>query len=726
MLKFNRPFLDSDSRAVVENELGILPRLDHSNIIRVLDAGKLDVTIDGSSYELSYIVEPFIQGAKTLTDYVEELAHRGEDVSEALTDSSLRRLTNVLHQWVTALAYVHEEGYVYLDVKPDNVIVDRNGHLLLIDFGSAQRVNLEDKSPVVIQFTRKYADPALRDQETRATSSDRVKSAVQRKLLDCSIDYYALGKSILELLTIISEHHQHDFPQRPLFRSLHFLATRLLNGKNAGRKVLPSQRNYFNREIFGGLQTSDYATIKYKNLSEVKKDLEKEYGTWNPENAVPELKTYPKDTIRVVPKFNTVLTPRLRSLIEHPLVARLKVVSQLGLIALVYPTADHSRYDHILGVYTYVADYIKSLFNDSENCIFRNLVDENDMRAALLAAIIHDLGQYPLAHELEEVSPAIFGHTKISMNLLSDPRKDAEGRTILEIIQDQQYGWGVSLERLKTILGAHTGQLRLTDLGVDDFKADLLIALIDGPIDADKADYISRDSASCRIPYGEQLDIERLLRVLTSVRIPLHLQPGQKHRVTIGVYEKGRASAAAFSLARYLLYASVYWHHTSRIIKAMLQYAVAMILPPEVFNETTRIGKARISEIQQKLLDFIKTMVPPFKETLERLYPSSFEQETKVRLAEKPSGDVLSRLELERGAEERRKTEEWLWYPGIATTDWLMLDWLKTLSSSERGTRGVTLIDAIQRRNLYKRVYTISRTEENRQFVEQLTELSWS
>jgi len=715
-LKFNRPRISGDTRALVENELQILPELDHSNIIRVIDVGKFDIKFKGDSYPLSFIVEPFIPDTTTLRQYVASLSHKKrQDVNAALIDSSLQSLTSVLSQWVEALEYIHGRGYVYLDVKPDNAIVDGKGHLLVIDFGSAQKVDLEDESSIEIYITDYYADPRLKRQILRSTSPDRIKSAVKRKDLTYDVDSYPLGRSILELLRVVSKDHPHDFPQRPLFQSLHFLAARLLNGMNEERSH--SVGGNIVSEVFPGLRRSDYDTIQYKDLKDVLRDLKKETGSWNPEKIVPELETYPKETVRFVPKMNTVLTPRLRDLLEHPLISRLKMVSQLGLTSLVYPTADHTRYDHVLGSYTYTASYIKSLYNDSYNCMFRNLVDDNDIKAALLASILHDLGQYPLAHDLQEVHQKIFDHTGISLEMLIDPKTDKEGRTLLNIIQDVEDGWRVDLGRIKRILGAHSGQLRLLGVDVRDFKADMLSALIDGPIDADKADYIIRDTAECRIPYGQQLDIERLLGVLTTVRIPEHLQVA--HKVTVGVYEKGRASASAFSLARYLLFACVYWHHTSRIIKAMLQYAVVTILPPEVFYNSQ---SGKITELREKLIHFVKQLAPPFEEIREEIQRGSSEISHKQKLAAEPPTDVLREL-----IKSKKTTEEKgrIWYPGISNTDWLMLNWLKTLTELPKSARGAALIDMILQRRLYKRAFQIQRNDTNREMMMRLDELTW-
>ena len=240
----------------------------------------------------------------------------------------------------------------------------------------------------------------------------------------------------------------------PLYRSLHFLATRLLDGENSTRQP---ERNFRHAsQVFPGLREEDYEHLRYHSLDDTHRDLEKELGRWSLEDRLPELASYSKDMVRVVPGYNTVLTPRLRKVIEHPLVACLKYVTQLGLVSLVYPTADHSRYDHSLGSYTYTTYYVKSLFNDLGNPLFRNLVGTADVKAVLLAALLHDLGQYPLAHDLEEVHGGIFKHTLIGEKLLEDDMEDTHHRTSMQIIEEKQNGWGVSRNALADIRGAHS------------------------------------------------------------------------------------------------------------------------------------------------------------------------------------------------------------------------------------------------------------------------------
>jgi HD superfamily phosphohydrolase len=689
----------------------------------------VEVKINDAVYKLSFLIEPYIPDAKTVSEYLQTLLPLDKEVDSRALEHALHEFTIVLHQWITAIRYLHDKKLLYLDIKPENALIDREGHLAVIDFGSVKRyeevsdrTNVSakpqatgyfesftispstepehkiDEGTTDVYFTHRYAHPEIRELgKWTDESRNRVKAGLKRKVLHPRFDHYSFGKSILELLNQIAQRRPSICPQLISFRYLNLLATRLLDGYNQDS----SDPNLYAKEIFRGLRHDDYSTIKYNNLDQVLQDIEKELGWWNPEIKIPELETYSKNMVRVVPNTNTVMSERLRAIIEHPLFARLKFTTELGLITLIYPTADHSRFDHILGTYTYVGAYVKSLFNDRQNPIFRNLVDEKDIKGVLLAALFHDLGQYPLAHDLEEVCRGIFDHSRISQELLDYQTQDLKKRTLSDLINDPVDGWGVRPQWVKQILGAHShstlDEEREEDK-IQNFKVDMLSALIDGPIDADKADYIVRDTTSCRIPYGMQMDIERLLRVLT---VAIISDSTALHRVTIGVYEKGQAAAESFGFARHLLYAAVYWHHTFRVIKAMLQHAVAMELPDEVFPESASEDNLTKS-IRSKVVSFVIGMVPPFDRRPNMAVGfDKFSAEPKgIPLNKQPPNQVLEALESSK--EEKKKPVD-NWYPGISWTDWLMLSWLKR-ELPKPNNKSSMLIDGIMNRTLYKRL----------------------
>jgi len=747
VLKINRPNVEAEGTSMVEREAAVLPTLSHPNIISVLDLGERTEF----SPKLTFIVEPFIAGSKPFFTPDEKHIKRtwlydrlsnvkavmppiGELGESDDTGQTILLITSVLSdiatlftQWASLLSHLHkkhaksENGYVYLDVKPENVLVDDNLHLTSIDYGSVEALVPSDPSPVEVFFTERYAHPELIKRIKDKASSNRVRGSVKRSELRPQLDYFALGISLLEVLDQIALVRPHVVPQLPLYRSLHFLATRLLDGRNSGR--IGEDHYAYASQVFPGLRESDYEKLGYSSLDDVLSDLDKELGRWSLEAKVPELATYSKNIVRVVPGFNTVLTPRLKRLIEHPLVARLKYTTQLGLVSLVYPTADHSRYDHALGSYTYTTYYVKSLFNDLGNPIFRNLVATEDVNAVLLAALLHDLGQYPLAHDLEEVHDGIFKHGQIGMDLLDDSSPDSQGRTLRQIIEDPENGWGVNVEALRRILGAHS---KLLDMGQDQkasLKTNVLAAIVDGQVDSDKADYIIRDSTRCELPYGAQLDIERLLRVLTVAILPEETDP--QRRIALGVYDKGLVSAHAFGQARYELLSTVYWHHTTRITKCMLQYATVWGLPPTVFGLRDANRENKELELRQTLLEFVKELVPPFRGRYEDSLRNTRRSEESLDLTAQPPEQVIDAVAEDRNqaVERQLPTSGDNWYPGIAWSDWLMLNWISHLPNAS--VQSQNLVRGIQSRRLYKRIATFARNGPHGDLIRTLDNLDW-
>jgi hypothetical protein len=244
----------------------------------------------------------------------------------------------------------------------------------------------------------------------------------------------------------------------------------------------------------------------------------------------------------------------------------------------------------------------------------------------------------------------------------------------------------------------------------------VLAAIVDGPVDADKADYIVRDSARCELPYGSQVDMERLLRVLTVAILPGETAP---RRVTLGVYDKGLTSAHALSQARYQLLSTVYWHHTVRILKAMLQYATAIGLPRVVFGAETAERDQRELQIRERLVSLIKSMVPPFAIPKAPIRGTA-RPGANFDLGAHPPEEVLTAV----GEEKvEGNSQEAAWYPGITWTDWLMLEWIKELPSAN--AESINLVRSIQTRRLYKRIATFARGQDHDNLLRALDELAW-
>src|SRR5206468_499558 len=112
---------------------------------------------------------------------------------------------------------------------------------------------------------------------------------------------------------------------------------------------------------------------------------------------LPELRALDsrKQLVRIPHECDVPLTDRVRQLLDSPEMRRLGRISQLGLCALVYPGACHSRLEHSLGVYRNALMYLKQFATDDR---FTAAVREEDGEMFIAAALLHDLGHWPFCH----------------------------------------------------------------------------------------------------------------------------------------------------------------------------------------------------------------------------------------------------------------------------------------------------------------------------------------
>jgi HD superfamily phosphohydrolase len=227
----------------------------------------------------------------------------------------------------------------------------------------------------------------------------------------------------------------------------------------------------------------------------------------------------------------------------------------------VYPTAVHTRLEHVLGTMLNVAGYIDALWHDPINPFFKQVITEKDMKKILVAALLHDIGQYALAHDFEEADNELFSHAENNIRLLTEPKI----RKNLDLLLHKD--WGLSVSDILPILDK--------DAENKTYKDEFLSSIIDGPIDADKLDYLLRDANNLNIPYGKAIDYSKIIRSLTVV-----FQQNKAELVPmLGIHEKGKIAAEGIAFARYAMFGAVYWHHTVRSFKAMLHRAVWEALP---------------------------------------------------------------------------------------------------------------------------------------------------
>jgi HD superfamily phosphohydrolase len=252
-----------------------------------------------------------------------------------------------------------------------------------------------------------------------------------------------------------------------------------------------------------------------------------------------------RQLVRIPPEIDVPLTPRVRQLIDTPEFRRLRDISQLGLVSLVYPAANHTRFEHSLGVYRLALLFLDRL---ADNERFSAAIDQKNAERFLVAALLHDLGHWPFCHPIEDISlPQIPTHELFANSFL------LEGE-IADTLRDE---WNLQPREVMRLLTGKT----------QDRPMCLLRSLLSGPIDVDKMDYLMRDSLHAGVPYGRNFDQSRLIQSLTL----------NEAGDGLAISDKGKTAAEMMVFARYVMFSEVYWHHTVRSATAMLQRAFVML-----------------------------------------------------------------------------------------------------------------------------------------------------
>jgi len=261
------------------------------------------------------------------------------------------------------------------------------------------------------------------------------------------------------------------------------------------------------------------------------------------------------------------------ALLEVPELQRLNSIHQLGLAYLVYPGANHTRFEHSLGVFSVARKICTSL-----------RMDEDEALLVECAGLLHDVGHLPFSHTFEFVLHDQFGidHAEVSRRLirgeesaLSEQDKKILGKyqTIPEALEKNSIDPKAVAGLLEGTAPSSTGQRTLHRVkGQAHFNGKRYLAqLVNGPVDADQLDYLKRDAHYTGVAYGV-IDLDRLLATLEIFNGDLVID------------RRGLSAIEGMLVARALMFSSVYFHKTVRISELMLAKAVEELGKKEIVN----------------------------------------------------------------------------------------------------------------------------------------------
>lgn len=266
-----------------------------------------------------------------------------------------------------------------------------------------------------------------------------------------------------------------------------------------------------------------------------------------------------------------------REIIDQPAFQRLRRIRQLALTDLVYPGAMHTRFEHSLGVMHTATLLYDSIRQKSEDVLKQHLDYtreglDRDRQLVRLAALVHDVGHAPFSHSAENLFPQRddtserFTHEDYSAAIIR-----GELRSVIEDHPLNQ-NTELSAEKIAALIEGSTGAKRSL------FWRDLIA----GQMDADRMDYLLRDSRHIGVHYGE-FDLHRLIASVLVI-------PSEGDHPRIGIEEGGWHAAEALVLARYFMFTQVYFHKTRVAYDIHLREAMKDLLPSGHFPKPEGTG----------------------------------------------------------------------------------------------------------------------------------------
>lgn len=629
---------DEEYRRTNQEFLNHLP-LAHPNVAKMVHYGSVELPGANVHHQrIPYTLVEWVHGAKPLGEYLS---------SAKLSPAGL---IGCLTQCFRALGHVHAHGLVHWDVKSDNLLVSDQGEVKLMDLGNARLIGRADDSEVAYS-SRVNLPPLLESvlsgEDIADASSNRLPVHLESAGGDWDLpflDLYMLGREVNRVF---------GFDRNALECDRVWLGTRdwevAEERRHRVRARLEQQVDGRYCAAFVGeivRRVLGYSAPSgggyYEEAHEVVRALER----FAPENGeadgVPELGSVAQNVLRVPPVVNVPWTKRVRRVADSIPLTWLRDHLQLATVHRVYPGAAHSRWEHSLGTLRTSILYLQALFSDRSSPFMRLQTSQTDVCALMLASLLHDVGHPAFGHQLEECTALGAQDTHEyfvdqMLSLLSTGEFDGELRLergtreqieafaevlrplLLEDWCDGDREVEKLVSRIRAVIRGsldHDAEWRESSRVKQFWRQrhiQVLHSIVNGPMDADKLDYLLRDGVHCGVNYSQGIDYSRLIQSMTTVvsrtdqgtEFRSDYSPQVKQSVAgvgaIAVSLKGVLPLESFLCARYQMFRGVYWHHTVRSLTAQLSFAVERYL---FGNSRSISGSARRTRVDELLCVF--------------------------------------------------------------------------------------------------------------------------
>lgn len=259
-------------------------------------------------------------------------------------------------------------------------------------------------------------------------------------------------------------------------------------------------------------------------------------------------------------------------IIDSPLFQRLRDINQVGLAMLTYPAARHSRFEHSLGVASAVKIMCDKIDRNSDN--FR--IPEQSRNAIVLAALLHDIGHCFYSHLSETIYGELKDFVDVRKKFYDELELKPKPHEILSFMivntnSFKEFFFNyVNYPAKGSVMNTLFPDVGCMIIGKSIKKGNRIesfqTSLINGPFDADKLDYIKRDSLTAGLTL--QYDMERLF-----TKIQVHSIPSSNSIIEnrLVVNFNGITAIEELTFCKIMLFSYIYYHQKVLISETMIK-----------------------------------------------------------------------------------------------------------------------------------------------------------
>ncbi len=508
----------------LSNEAECLAKVDHSGVARLIEIGeyrpiKAELHPDLARVRrIGVLVMELVEGVDVVTHLESRHPTKAEVVS-------------IFRKLCETLAYLHTaKKFIHADLRPENILIRQDrAEPVLIDFALCQRFDFPAVDPD--ESVKLEGDWDLFPAKTLPTPHDlkqlKETSGTRRQIQSLcfpGLDLYQVGK----LLQRLRVHIDHLFAPDEL-EYLNLLEQALVAWEVVSKLDAAT--------VEGQFAKLDPSHLYFMGTEEL-----------TPPSSARRTMQIPGRVVAIPPIIGRVLNTRSFQ--------RLRSISQLSFVSVLYPGAVHNRYLHSLRTYAYCAELLKSLAHSPH---FRFFFTPLLARQALVISLLHDINHFPLLHVFQEIAEEDMRGVDL-VSLFCDGQATNDSPSIYDLLEEVQ----VSRGHFKDML--FSDHHKIVSKGYLP-GTQIIKSIIDSGADIDKMAYLEDDSLFTGVTYGRGLDLARLLASATVVQVP-----SGNNGWHLAYRESGLPAIESLVMARLWMFRTVYWHRRHRAIMSMLMY----------------------------------------------------------------------------------------------------------------------------------------------------------